>query len=502
MKLEKLIIKNFRHIEDQVIEFGSKITVITGQNGTGKSSLLGWIAQACDFKEKIKTINGGFFNTKYSEIFRFCKDNDYTKEYVVSLQYAEVKNLEKEEKIKTMNTRYVAKTEKGEERYRVDFDGRGVAINFPVIYLGLKRLIPLATEKKITLEEIELDTSEKKLFSKLSKDILILLDNTIESERIKSTNKDILVMKTAKYGHLGNSAGQDNIGQIISALLSFKRLKKEQGENYFGGILLIDEIDATLYAGSQIHLIKTLLRVAEDDNLQIIFTTHSLEILEYLSDSVGEETKINFLESRNGMIKNKLNPSIKLLKNKIKTQIGEEDKIKKIEVICEDDVTEAWCKNLINGTDYKKYLNIKKGPFGGGTLSTMAESKHPIFKEFLFILDGDYRVKYDNKTLPSRTILLPGTMSPEVIFYYFINNLSDDDDFWVEGDNVNFSKQTCFEAYRSNDQGTAKKWFKDARFKKFFGKGNVRLFNRWKKDNHESVLQFQNNFEKLINDSF
>ena len=124
-----------------------------------------------------------------------------------------------------------------------------------------------------------------------------------------------------------------------------------------------------MYAGSQIHLVKELFKFARDKDLQIIFATHSLEILEHLSEKTGEDTKINFLELKNKKIINKVNPSIKFLINKIKVQTGQKDKIKKIEVIREDRETELWCKNLLNGTEFKKYLNIKKGPFGEGYLS-------------------------------------------------------------------------------------------------------------------------------------
>ena len=41
MKLKSLKIKKFRHIENQTIEFGDSLTVISGLNGTGKSSILG-----------------------------------------------------------------------------------------------------------------------------------------------------------------------------------------------------------------------------------------------------------------------------------------------------------------------------------------------------------------------------------------------------------------------------------------------------------------------------
>jgi predicted ATPase len=501
MKLLKLEVENFRHIKNQTIQFGERLTVITGQNSTGKSSLLGWIAQACDSKQKTKTLTDASFKSEYSEVFSFCKENDYSKKYSVSLVYHDTN--ENKEKFKKMTTRHLRKTSKGKERYKVDFD-RNIkennqrALDFPVIYLGLKRLIPLATEKDISQQNIQLTKEEVNSFSKLSKEILILLDSSISSESIKSTNKDVLAMKTSNYGHLGNSAGQDNIGQIISSMLSFKRLKKEQKEDFRGGLLLIDEIDASLYAGSQIKLIENLYKFSRDNNIQVIFTTHSLEILEHLSDRIGDETKINFLELRDGTIKNKINPSIELLRNKIKVQIGKQDHIKKKEILCEDKETELWCKNLLNGTSHKNDINILQGPFPEGTLATMAESSHPIFKEVFFVLDGDCRDKYKSKKLPPRTMILPGIHRPESIFYDFLYNLSDEDDFWDE--RINFTKQTCFANFQtdSHSKSVIKKWFKNTEFKASFGKGYSKLFNRWKKDNKKIVENFQHNFEKMI----
>ena len=500
MKITKLDVENFRHIDDQVIEFGECLTVITGQNSTGKSSLLGWIAQAFDYKSKTKTLTGNFFKSKYSEIFRFCEENNFSNNYCVKLHYVEDDDLGIES-AKTMTTRYVPKSKKGPERYRVDFDGRGVALSFPVVYLGLKRLIPFATEKYTQLKDNELDNNDIKLFSKLSKEILILLDRSIRSERVKSPNKDVLAMKTKNYGHLGNSAGQDNISQIITSLLLYKRLKNDEGDNYNGGILLIDAIDATLYAGSQIKLIKTLIKMAKIDNLQVIFTTHSLEILEYLSKKISEEIKINFLESVNKGIKNQVNPPFRQLKNKISVQIGERDSVMKYEVLCEDKVTEYWCKNLINNSKFKDIVNIMEGPFPEGTLATMASSKHKIFKKMYFVLDGDCRKKYKTKKIPQRTIILPGDYRPESILYEFLFNLSDDDDFWDYENN--FTKQTCFSDYQTDkfDKGVIKRWFKDPKFNDYFGRGYAKLLNRWKKSNQNLVSDFQKEFSKLIEEN-
>lgn len=484
MNFSKLEIHHFRHITNQTIEIGSVMTAIAGQNGTGKSTLLGWISQSCDTKLKNKTLLDTPFKSKYSEIFRFCPDQDFKNSYDVSIHYIE----EEIQEIKKMSTRLI----ETENRYRVDFDGRGNAIDYPVIYLGLKRLIPLATEKTITLQNFELASSDKNLFAKLAKEILFLTRDVIETEFVKSPNKQMFAIKTIDYGHLGNSAGQDNLGQIISSILSFGKLKTELKENYKGGLLLIDEIDATLYAGSQVKLVDRLFGLAKTFNVQIIFTTHSLEILEHLSKKTGEETKINFLKWNNKNAVNELNPNIELLKNIIKVQTGVAKKVEKIQFICEDVVAEIWSKNILNGTDLKSKIEVLKGPFAEGILVEMSNTKHPLFKTTNFIIDGDCKEKYIKK-IPPRTVFLPGKHKPEKVLFEFIFSLNDNDEFW-DNDN-NFTHQTCFGNFA--DKGY-KRWFQDETNQRFFGRACNRLFNRWKKDNKADVDKFIIDMNQII----
>jgi len=494
MKIKKLYIEEFRHIKNETIEFGERLTVISGQNGTGKSSVLGWVAQLCDFKAKNKRLNDELFKEDYSNVFMFCPLNDYDNSYKVKFTYKNENELIEEEKIIT--TRLQKETEKSKLRYRTDFDGRGKALDFPVIYLGLKRLIPFATERNIRVKKVTVPNKYISSFSNLSKEILLLIDDKINPEPVKSVNKNTLAMKTELYSHLGNSAGQDNVGQIASSLLSYQKLKDELGNDYKGGILLIDEIDASLYAGSQIKLIDKLFRYAVNFDLQIIFTTHSLEIIEHLEGKLGKETKINHLVIRDGLVNNVINPTYDYIANKIKNQIQKSHEIIKKNFICEDKVAQYWVNNLLNGTDIKKMIKVEKGPFADGTIVSMSQTKHSLFKDVGFILDGDVKKKFEKKRKPLKTVFLPETSRPETIMYQFLKDLSDKDSFW--DDNANFTKQTCFADYPGNNKGTHKRWFVDAQNKKFFGNTYSKLFNRWKKDNKDSVLEFQNELRKII----
>ena len=493
MKINELFIESFRHIENSTIEFGKRLTLIAGQNGTGKSSLLGWVAQLCKYRGMEKRFNGKPYREDYSNIFKFCPDFDYKRVYKVYFHFT---NENGERDSKSITTRYVKKTSSSPERYRTDFDQRGSALNFPIIYLGLKRLVPIATEKKVIEKKSTLIKKYENEFSRLSKEILILIDSKVSPQPVSSRNKELLAMKTENYSYYGNSAGQDNIGQIISSILSFEKLKDDLGENYRGGLLLIDELDATLYAGSQIKLVEKLFGFANKLNLQIVFTSHSLELIEYLSEKLGDDNKINFLNISDAKVKNLVNPSFDYIKNKIKVEIGKSKNIARKQFICEDIIAQNWCSNLLNGTDLKKILEIKKGPFGDGDIINLAQSKHNLFKDVGFVLDGDIKNKgIDNKKL-KKTVFLPGEERPESIFYKFVKGLSDEDEFW--DDENNFTKQTCFKNYPNESKGMVKRWMTDDENKKYFGKGYSKLLNRWKKENKELVSDFLNDLRQKV----
>lgn len=305
-----------------------------------------------------------------------------------------------------------------------------------------------------------------------------------------------MAIQTDSYGHLGNSAGQDNISQIISSLISFEILKEKKDGSFKGGIILIDELDSTLYAASQCKLIDILFRYARKLDIQIIFTTHSIEILDYLSEKIGVDTKVNYFNLVNGKVKNTINPSVEYVKRKIKNEVSKTEKTEKINFICEDEVAEYFAKNLINNSELKKIVNVEKGPFPDGTIISMAESNHSIFKKVYFILDGDVKEKFKNKKVPPRTVFLPSNCRPETIMFKFIKNLSDEDEFW--DDENNFTKSTCFNNYTNDGKGTHKNWFIDATNKRFFGVGYSRILNRWKKDNQIEVEEFLNNIRKIM----
>jgi predicted ATPase len=489
IKLKRINIKNFRHMENVSIEFGDYLTIISGLNGTGKSSILGLIGHIFTFGDKTesdspKTLGGDYFKTEYSKIFRFCPEKDIKNIYEYEVVLTEGEN----EIIKKAKSRF----SETENRFRIDVGERKKEegkIKYPVIFLGLRRLFPIAEEKDkdIFLKKELVDANDLNFFNRESNEIFVSLNDQINPRHVKTRNKNFFGMETSLYSVLGNSAGQDNVGQILTSIMSFNKLNPPRG------ILLVDEIDTTLFAGAQINLIKRLYGYARKYHLQIIFTTHSLEIINFLKNQNYEGVKINFLEIKNKKVINTPNPEINYIKSKILMEAKAKSKIERINILCEDKIASLWCKNLLNGSKIKDYFSIFPAT-SNGVLADIASKKLSCFKNFLFILDGDS--KEDKRFKKIKNIFfLPGNRPPENIFYNFLKSLSDEDSFW-NGDNF-FDKTACFNGFATEENLSGqKRWFENK--KEYFGKGNSKLFNKWKNMNPEETREFLDKLTSLV----
>lgn len=235
MKLQKIDVEKFRHIENQTIEFGEALTVIAGLNGTGKSSIL---VLAGNFfvspDNNLRTKSGKPFQVKQGEVFRLCPEFDYSNTYSYK-GYCLDDNLASFEI--AVNTREMPTA----RRLKFDIDGRGNKYPWPIIYLGLKRLLPMADEIKLQTSDSDLSKTEKTFYLDEVRNIMLITGNNNAVEKVVTNNKNFHGIRTDKFAARGNSAGQDNIGQILTAILSFKALPNK------GGILLIDELEATLF---------------------------------------------------------------------------------------------------------------------------------------------------------------------------------------------------------------------------------------------------------------
>ena len=150
-----------------------------------------------------------------------------------------------------------------------------------------------------------------------------------------------------------------------------------------------------MYAGSQIQLLKVLNRIACECDLQIVFTSHSLEVLEYLKSQEQWGYKINFLVTEDNDVYNHPEYMMSDIRNSILIGTDQEEKIPPIYILCEDQVATDWCNSLLNGSQIRKRfdgrLKVGKLPCGSGVIKNLATTNHALFKGVVFVLDADCR---------------------------------------------------------------------------------------------------------------
>lgn len=506
MLITKVHIEKFRGFNNQDFEVGSMLTAIAGQNGTQKSTLLGIITQTFTLgKDKNpmgseKPLCGGSYRSAFGDKFRLSPKFDLpgTHEWTLSFNNGRDYTIESSLRSDSKTLRFWQKGMRGK--------GDGY-IQYPTIFLSLKRVLPVAESGNVS-ESLLLSEQELTEFKKLHNTILITEANIKSASFLENVNKQTIGITTDKYDWNENSVGQDNLSKIILALFSFKRLKEKYPAEYKGGILAIDELDATMYPASQKQLLKALRTYSSKLNLQIFFTTHSLSLLESIDDLIVEcsqkeitkkQVKLIYLKRQDENIIINDKASFRNITLNLQVIQGKVKPVYKIPVYTEDKENIVFAKHLLRGkTSLLKFIDID---FSGACLISLVSKKVPAFiePEAIVIVDGDVRKeinKMKSIAKANNILVLPTNMSPEQLTATFLHDLSDSDGLW-ENIAEGYCKQVCFRDYCLtdilHDRTKAKEWFR--RELPSWGRNASKvltpLFNEYKEDRNEFVSEFE-----------
>lgn len=431
-QLKKIHIKRFRGLQNVEIDFANRVTLICGKNGTSKSTILGIIAQIFSFRKAYTHENADLtkykslmhknnFESRFSDHFRFSERYDTAGSMDVSIQLFD--GLENEDKNNlTLKLNNSADRKNSRPILRGNNDRN---VTHPVIYLSVNRLTPIVTRDYLVDEDSFL-TKNNDLALKISNQILLK-----ENTSITSTGGAInsLAPHNDSYDYQSISVGEDNVGQMVRALLSFKKLKEEY-EYYSGGILLIDEVDAGLFPAAQIELFKILRKYSKDLNLQIVMTSHSPTLIqEVFNERDTQNYKINYLTDTFGPIQVSPNLTWSEIEADIHVKtvkLENELELPNVTIYCEDIEAREFFKSLITKRKLNKIITISQCSLGSEQLMTLAKEKVPEFtKKSIVVLDAD---KSPNGY--SNFVKLPGAYPPDQLLYNFLINKNKEDEFW------------------------------------------------------------------------
>lgn len=518
LKLEKMEIEYFRSFRNVSFNVGRKITAISGQNGVGKSNVISLIASGSGLSKK--GMLGSNFQPEFADFFNVDSSEDFAS-YKLYLTY---KVEGKEEKVtKRLSFKNDTKTNRGiriiprttnknsdeiglkqaEKNAKEHFGVGGSArIPIPTIYLSISRLYPLGEKKEtVTIKEIKKndrlyqEAADAKFREWYNRVIPYSIKNDASLSLIKkeASSRSSLHMDMERTPTLSQSVGQDNVGNIISALVDIYLLSKQEG--YGGAILCIDEIEVSLHPDTQIQLLDLFYELSGQLDIQFVVSTHSLTILKEMlrKQSRGpEDYSVVYLKNPSVPMTTK-HKSYEILKADLlgktffdftKTKIYFEDTIGQhvfhlliasLKHQCRTLQEEKHLRGYNGGSKHndieKELLGLNKlvndcsnlqeivMHLGCETLITLSERDKTYFDRVIFLIDGDARYNspsdqpkvreylgkiYDPKGKNDRKhgcniCLLPDHFAPESylyrIIYQLVNNEEEHSLFWRTLDN-------------------------------------------------------------------
>lgn len=536
IKVDGFEISNFRLFHDISLQFGSHVTLIAGQNGTAKSTLLGMLAQPFSFGvvrgttagdsdhstytdnyhgyrlQEFRDLAGKPFMYDCDDVFRLSENKDFGKEYEYKtkliLPTHDVTNLPENCLLTKSRDR-----KKGERITGMRFvTGPGASHkpgegNFPhpVIYLGLNRLWPLAVTEKCTFSGDDISAEDRKWYVTKYNEILCLDENDINAKYMDTKEKRKFITPESRiYDGESCSAGQDNLSQLLTAILSFRGLKKDLGDKYRGGLFLIDELDATLHAFSQDKLLELLCDVSIELGLQVIATSHSLRILEkaYKSSLKDKIKVLHLVKENNGIIEQTFSTYQEISDHlKVESTPPSTRKPRKVSVIFEDKVGELLFKQIC-GSKLRNYITVRNtNSLGAGYLKNLGILSEIVseLQDVILVPDGDMATTWTNP--PKNLLALPGGKRPETLAYRYLYSMKDTDPFW-KSISTTYSRQFAIIAKggKSLETGDNKDWVKRwyADQSNYWGQGKQKMFKAWVQANKVDCLDFCKKFIKLL----
>ncbi|MCI9663635.1 MAG: ATP-binding protein [Lachnospiraceae bacterium] len=538
MIIKSIEIDKFRAFQNVEFFLGKRITAISGRNATQKTTVLGMLGQPFTISQienplyGCKTIDGYNFKSQFKEKFKISPAHDVIGEHRWTLRLHNKSFSDRD----YFTIESIARNQKGGEAtlrfWNAESRAKGAGyIQAPVYFLSLSRLFPIGESGKTQTYENELTEDELKYCINNYRTILSIQDMHGNAEvgiEKATASRTFAGINDNVHDIFTNSAGEGNIVRIILAILSFKRLKENYGKNYKGGILLIDELDATLYGFSQKKLVDYLYLSAKEFSLQIVFTTHSPIILRqvnkyqrwerkrlgislpisaydsaivYLEPEYSEEG-MRMIKPRNISTANELN---EILNDINLTVIRTENRIN---VYCEDEHAVSFVKYLLSkemGINTELYMRFIDIDLGWTNYVQLYEKEIPEFRNNIILLDADVpqMKEYRNKkrTIESAVNISFLPVEVEKGLFALLKDHGNFNEFQNSYSVVRaLNYDICFnewalgsDDYKSED---FKHWFDH--IENILGDRNI-LFKFWMDKNEEKVDIFLNDFITVFN---
>lgn len=367
--LKEIKIQKLKGINDLTLKFDKNVVALMGVNGSGKSTILH--ALACIYKPYEKGEDN-----KFSYFFTPTPDASWAGSCFTIVNYDFSENKSSSKKYEKQGSRWIR------------YDSRPAR---DVYFLGISSCIPeIEREKKTSF----INYTSKALNDKLTKKVIVkassILNKGYEELMLHETGKKVYIGVHTKdgkaYSALSMGAGEQRI---------FKILQTVYAANQYS-LILIDEIDLLLHADAFHKLIIEISEIAKKKNLQIIFTTHSLEM-----QHLNEYADIRYIERENDrmLVYDSIKPDL------LYKMSGEMKR--KYSIYVEDDLAISIVRQIAMDLNMQRHISI----ISYGSIEnafTVAAGKvlsGENVDNILIVTDGDRFITTDEKRKRVKTVL-------------------------------------------------------------------------------------------------
>lgn len=319
--LQSASFKKLKGLQEANFTFSEYLTAIMGVNGSGKTTVIHALACAYQPPE-----NGNGENHKFPDFFIPNTDSLWTGS-AFSIE-------NKKENGTTITRQYTKENDRWKPRYN-DRPKRNI------YYIGIDTCLPEIEKTTTTQSRIQYTSSQRndrdsiKIIKHaayiLNKKYATLINNEFRNKHFTGVKLE----SQLQYSSLSMGTGEQRTIKILETVI--------KAEPY--SLILIDEIDLLLHVSSLKKLIRKLSILAKNKHLQIIFTTHSLEMLQLTQyvkiqyiDTIHSSTDGN--DSEKTVVYSGINSDL------IYNLTGEPSNILKIYV--EDELAKSIVKELLN----------------------------------------------------------------------------------------------------------------------------------------------------------
>ena len=367
--LKKVYFKKLKNLRDLTIDFTpNNVTGIFGENGSGKSTIIHALSAVFQPIKKNPTDNRIFEEYKFSDFFKSTSIYDW-KDCSFKITYMVKSSNVFEEKEKEFS-----KTSRWKPKYTT-------RPRRCVFFIGINTCVPeVETETSTSRINFNKDysmTSKEKICNIMSE---IFNRKYIETSGYRTSRKTYTAItqeNIGEYSSLSMGAGEQRTFKILKTLLD---APKES-------LLIIDEIDLTLHTRALNKLLDHIVKISNEKNLQVIFTSHREEILKRKDINIR-----NILQLENNTLCFSDCPSECLYK-----LTGKYDK--KIHIFVEDSFSKEIISKLTESLNIRKYCLITM--FGAienaFTIAATKVIEQDDLESTIIVTDGDKYLTEDEK---------------------------------------------------------------------------------------------------------